>query len=84
VASVTINVGGRESYTADLKKRLKKHHISQNQLAKEMGVAPTVLSRWFNSPIKPNMTSMERIEIAFIALVRKQERKRKAARNNGA
>ena len=81
---VNINVGGRKEYTEDLKKRLKKYGISQNRLAKQMGVAPSVLSRWFNSDIDPSMSSVTRIESALVELVRNQSKRRKVARANGA
>lgn len=70
---ITITIGG--NYFADLDARLKKYKISHGELAREMGISHTQLSRWFNKPILPRMQSVERIENAVLSLRRKRQRK---------
>lgn len=76
--TVTIPVGGR--YIEELSKRLTKLDISHNALARQMDVAPSQVSRWFNRPgMAPNMQSIARIEKAIyeICLDREKQKRRK-------
>src|SRR5688572_16209139 len=76
--NIIINPGG--NYTADLDRRLKKYHISHNELAREMKVSPSQMSRWFNKPMQPRLESIVKIEKAIVAIRarRAKERKKKA------
>jgi transcriptional regulator with XRE-family HTH domain len=48
---------------------MKHHGASQNALAKEMGVSPTYVSRWFTRNVKrrviPELATVQRIEEAM-------------------
>jgi transcriptional regulator with XRE-family HTH domain len=76
MATVTIKTG--TGYIPDLKARMKKHNISQNALALEMGVSPSQASRWFTDNDKrrvlPELVTVERIEEAMTKLVRRRQR----------
>jgi transcriptional regulator with XRE-family HTH domain len=76
--TVTIPVGG--SYVEELSKRLTKLEISHNALARQMGVAPSQVSRWFNRPnMTPHMENIAKIEKAIyeICLNREKHKKRR-------
>ena len=76
MATVTIKTG--TGYIPDLKARMKKYHISQNALAREMGINPSQAWRWFTEDPKrqvvPELTTVERIEDAMAKLVRRRQR----------
>jgi transcriptional regulator with XRE-family HTH domain len=74
--TVTISVGG--SYTNELKKRLREHGISHNALARQMGVPPSQVSRWFNRPnMTPRMDSIAKIEKAIYEIVSREKSKKR-------
>jgi predicted transcriptional regulator len=76
MATVTIQTG--KGYIPDLKARMKKWHISQNALAREMGINPSQASRWFTpTPARqdtPELETVQRIEEAMAKLVRRRQR----------
>lgn len=83
---ITVAIG--ENYMEELRERLHKHHISQGELAREMSVSPTVLTRWFNTtskttgkPMEPSLANVRRIEVALLAIMRKRRKER--GRHNG-
>jgi hypothetical protein len=61
------------SYLEQLTGRMKQHGISQNALAKEMGVSPTQATRWFtNNPkrkVLPELGTIQRIAEAMQRLI---------------
>jgi transcriptional regulator with XRE-family HTH domain len=73
---VTITVG--PGYIDELKQRLEKYKIGRNELAREMGIAPTQISRWMNrknddgTNMVPNMKNIEKIEMAIYAIRRRR------------
>lgn len=71
---VPIDVGG--NYTELLKERLQKYKISHGELAREVGVSPTQLSRWFNKPIQPRLEAIAKIETAIIKIRKERSRQR--------
>ena len=77
MATVTIHTG--KGYLPDLKARMKKWHISQNALAREMGINPSQASRWFTEnparQVTPELNTVERIEEAMAVLVRRRQRR---------
>jgi transcriptional regulator with XRE-family HTH domain len=78
VVTVTIPVGG--NYVEELSKRLTLLDISHNALARQMGVAPSQVSRWFNRDgMSPSMKSIARIEQAVHEILeeRKAAKKKK-------
>jgi predicted transcriptional regulator len=76
MATVTIQTG--KGYIPDLKARMKKWHISQNALAREMGINPSQASRWFTPnparQVTPELETVQRIEEAMAKLVRRRQR----------
>jgi predicted transcriptional regulator len=66
-----------EDYTGDLKKRLAQYGISHGQLAREMGVQESQLSRWFNKPVQPRLANIMKIESAVAAIRKRQEKERR-------
>lgn len=74
---VTINLG--PGYIEDLVKRMKKHGISQAELARTMKppVLPSQATRWFtknpNRRVMPEMATVQRIEEAMYRLQRRRD-----------
>jgi transcriptional regulator with XRE-family HTH domain len=70
MAFVKLQIGAR--YIDDLAARMDKAQISQGALAREMGMDPTHVSRWFtknpNRQVSPTMETVERIEVAMADL----------------
>lgn len=77
MATVTLQLG--KGYIADLKTRMKRFKISQNALAREMGINPSQASRWFTTnpdrQVSPELATVERIETAMAVLVRRRQRR---------
>lgn len=74
--TVTIPVGG--DYVKLLSKRLSEMEISHNALARQMGVAPSQVSRWFNRPnMTPSLQSIARIEQAIFEITSSREKSKK-------
>lgn len=73
---ITLQLG--KGYIEDLIKRMKRHKISQNALAREMGKDPSQVSRWFTPNVKrkvaPELATVEEIEEAMIKLIRRRNR----------
>lgn len=81
---IVINVAIGENYMEELRDRLQKYGITQGELAREMGINPTQLTRWFNTKsdttgkhMEPRLDNVRKIELALLAILR---RKRKAKR----
>lgn len=65
---------------SELSRRLTELDISHNALARQMDIAPSQVSRWFNKEgMQPSMKSIARIEQAIFEIVkeRKAAKKRK-------
>lgn len=57
----------------DLKRRMRDNDISQNALARHLGVDPALVSRWFSPrPPVPGVESLMRVTIAVDELVLEQ------------
>lgn len=68
-----------ERYLEELRARMTRHGISQNQLAKQLGMYSSQLSRILNNPNPPRVATIARIEEAMAALVKASRRKPTAA-----
>lgn len=77
MATVTIQTG--KGYIPDLMARMKKWGISQNALAREMGINPSQASRWFTKnpdrQVTPELNTVQRIEEAMARMIRKAQRR---------
>lgn len=73
---VRLQIG--ETYIEAVLKKMNKHKISQNALAREMGREPSQVSRWFtknpNRHVKPTMETAVEIEKALEKLIRRKAR----------
>jgi transcriptional regulator with XRE-family HTH domain len=80
---VTVTLHTNKEYADDLKRRMKKAGISQNQLADEMGKSPTQVSRWFTKTearrVQPELQTVQEIEAAIKRIVARRERAAKRA-----
>lgn len=78
MAELRINIGEPKDYIRDLVKRLDEYHITNRQLADEMGVDTTAVSRWLNNPdSNPTLKTVIAIEKAIITLRRRMRTQRK-------
>ena len=75
---VTIEIDENGSYTEPLKRRLADYNISHGALARESGIAPTQLSRWFNRTMEPQIGSVFTIEQAIQAILERRRRERES------
>lgn len=77
MATVTINTG--KGYVPDLMARMKKWKISQNALAREMGINPSQASRWFTKnpdrQVTPELMTVQRIEESMARMIRARQRR---------
>lgn len=80
---IVIPVSIGENYMEELIERLKKHDISQGELAREMGVNPTVITRWKNTrsditgkAMAPRMENVMKIEMALLEILKRKKRAR--------
>lgn len=68
---------GAKSYLTLLQERLDKQGIKAAELAREAGMDRSQLSRWFNNPnMDITLSNVQRLEEAFLRLVKKQDRGR--------
>jgi ribosome-binding protein aMBF1 (putative translation factor) len=82
--TVVIPVIVGTNYMEELIERLRKHGVSQGELAREMGVNPTVITRWKNStseitgkPMMPRMENVMKIEAALHEILKRKAREKK-------
>jgi predicted transcriptional regulator len=78
---IVINVAIGENYMEELRGRLHKYEISQGELAREMGVPPTQLTRWFNTkseatgkPMEPRLDNVRKIEFALLEILKRRKK----------
>lgn len=71
---ITIEID--EDYIEQLKRRLDEYRISHGALARQSGISETQLSRWFNTGIRPRLSSIVKIEKAVAELRAKHVRDR--------
>ncbi len=73
-----LNDGAAAEFIAGLEKRMKKHRISQNALAQEMGKGPSQICRWFTKNpdrrVVPELQTVVDIEQAMQKLVARRIR----------
>jgi transcriptional regulator with XRE-family HTH domain len=69
-----------KSYTQDLRERLEDFGISQLELAREVGVDQTQISRWFNKKMEPRFQTIQKLEAALERILDERRKKRRAAR----
>lgn len=85
---VNVTLYTNKEYADDLKKRMRKEGISQNQLAAELDPprSPTQVSRWFTpNPkrrVQPEVKTVLEIEAAIKRILAR--RKRQVTRKNGS
>lgn len=70
-----ITVRITKDYLVELEKRLKEYGISQNGLAKEMGLPATDINRMFRKHVMPRMDKVVEIEQAIVKLRKAGARK---------
>lgn len=75
---ILIDIGG--DYKKDLRRRMREYGISQNQLAAELGIKPTHLSRMFNTEIQPRLDTIRDIELAILAIRKRREKQKQRRR----
>ena len=80
---VTVTLNTNREYTTDLKKRLQREKISQNQLAAELHRSPTQVSRWFTPNEKrrvtPELETVREIEEAVKRILKRRVRNTRRA-----
>ena len=77
--NLTGTTTGRE-YFRDVKARLDKMGVSQNMLAREMGLDPGQLSRYFTDPEpNPSLERIVEIEEAIVTLRRRKAQEKRTA-----
>jgi predicted transcriptional regulator len=80
--TITIAVG--QSYTAELRRRLDEYGVTNAELAREMGVHPSVFARWFRkNGTVPSLASVQRIERALHAILQRRRAERRRNRATG-
>jgi ribosome-binding protein aMBF1 (putative translation factor) len=78
---VNVTFNTNKEYADELKKRMRKLGISQNQLAAEMKPerSPTQVSRWFTSNparrVEPELKTVLEIEATIERIAKRQARK---------
>lgn len=76
----TIELDAQGDYIGKLKERMTREGITQSELATEMKLDPSQVSRWFNRKgMQPRLGSMKDIDRAMDAL----KRKKSAGRSTG-
>lgn len=80
---VNVTLSTNKEYADDLKRRLDKEGISQNELAAAMGKSPTQVSRWFTKNpkrrVNPSLEMVRDIEATLQRLIHNRERREKRA-----
>ena len=80
---VTVTLNTNRENTADLKKRLQRDKISQNQLAAELHRSPTQVSRWFtpneSRRVTPELATVREIEEAIKRILKRRARNKQRA-----
>jgi predicted transcriptional regulator len=80
---ITIAIPAGSDYITDLKERMRKLKISQNQLAAAMNMTPSQVSRWMTENaerrVMPSIASALEIETALLTIQeqRKDDAKKK-------
>lgn len=78
---IKIRIG--EDYMAKLRERLQFYEISQGQLARQMDITPSQLSRLFNrtnpsgKPMQPSLETIYRIEQSLIDILAERRGRRR-------
>lgn len=82
---VSITLYTTKAYADDLKKRMKRLGVSQNQLAEMLGKSPTQVSRWFTANearrVQPTLPTVMEIEEALKKVEKRQGANGSAAMN---
>ena len=79
---VLLGTATGRNYFRDVKARLDKMGASQNGLARELGLDPGQLSRYFTDPDpNPSLTRLVEIEEAIVTIRRRKAQEKAAARN---
>ena len=79
MSEIRIEITVGKHYVDELKHRLLKYRIGRNELAREMGIPPSTISRWINrkhpetgEAMIPNMRNIEKIETAILNIRRRR------------
>ena len=80
---VNVTLSTNKEYAEDLKRRMEKEGISQNELAAALGKSPTQVSRWFTKNpkrrVNPSLEMVRDIETTFKRLVENRKRREQRA-----
>ena len=80
---VNVTLSTTKEYADDLKRRMDKEGISQNELAAAMGKSATQVSRWFTKNpkrrVNPSLDMVRDIEATFKRLLDNRARREKRA-----
>ncbi len=72
---VTITI--EDDYPTELRVRLEELGISLGALARETGIDRSQLARLFNTPVVPRIDTVQKIELAILAIRAERKNKRK-------
>lgn len=64
---ITLDLQG--SYTDTLKKRMRGAAVNATALAEESGISVSQISRWFTTPLEPQMANVKKLEEAFASIL---------------
>jgi Helix-turn-helix. len=80
---VNVTLSTTKEYADELKRRMDKDGISQNELAAAMGKSPTQVSRWFTKNpkrrVNPSLDMVRDIEATMKRLLHNRERRERRA-----
>jgi predicted transcriptional regulator len=66
-----------EDYPTELRERLEGYGISLGALARETGIDRSQVTRLFNTPVDPRLSTITKIEIAILVIRERAKRKSK-------
>jgi predicted transcriptional regulator len=75
VPRVTVTI--EEDYPSELRERLSEYGISLGALSRETGIDRAQLARLFNAGVVPRIDTVQKIELAILAIRARNKGKRK-------
>jgi predicted transcriptional regulator len=79
---VRIVVAIGPDYTDRLRDRIKRYKITQGELSRETGIKASQFTRWFNTPLRPRLDNVVKIETAIAAIRARQKRRAERAKQS--